>query len=187
MREIAFPIMLTAAALAMPVMEVLEQDPPLPRSQVEVLTNPIVMPSASEGEAFDIVFVAIHSLTVDAIQARLANAAPEALPTFLTSAPQAIQSVDASSGNLVSEVEVEFSPAANIVMASSSDLWEVSASVLNIRAGPSNRNPIVGTMTRGERAVVIGDTQSGWMPVRSAASNTEGWVYARHLAPLSGT
>ena len=187
MREIAIPIILTAVLLAKPVIEVLEQDPPLPVSQFEVMAKATVTPRAVEGESFDIVFVEFQSPTVDAIKATLAHASLDALPTFLDNMPQAIQPVDKLSENPVSAAAIEFSPAANSLTATPSDLWEVSASVLNIRSGPSSRNSIVGTLTRGERAVAVGDSQSGWMPVRSAASDTEGWVYLRHLAPLSGS
>jgi len=69
----------------------------------------------------------------------------------------------------------------------SENLWAVSASVLNVRVGPSSKNPVAGTLTRGEHAVVIGDVQNGWVPVRSRAAELEGWVFSRYLVPVEGT
>ncbi len=60
----------------------------------------------------------------------------------------------------------------------------VSASVLNMRAGPSSRNAIVGALTNGEMALVTGEQQRGWVPVRALETDAEGWVFARYLGPV---
>ena len=71
--------------------------------------------------------------------------------------------------------------------ADSEKLWAVSASVLNVRFGPSSKNPVAGVLTRGEHAIVIGDAQNGWVPVRSRTAELEGWVFSRYLTPVEGT
>lgn len=60
----------------------------------------------------------------------------------------------------------------------------VSASVLNMRAGPSSRNAIVGALSNGELALVTGEQKRGWVPVRAMGSEAEGWVFARYLGPV---
>lgn len=57
---------------------------------------------------------------------------------------------------------------------------------VNIRQGPGNEYPRVGTLPRGATAVVIGE-RLGWLQLRLAGGGS-GYVYRRWLEPLgSGT
>lgn len=63
-------------------------------------------------------------------------------------------------------------------------LWQVSASRLNVRAGPSTANPVVTTLSRGEEVLVVSDTGANWVHIRIEGDGVDGWVARKLLSPL---
>ncbi|MDF0601424.1 SH3 domain-containing protein [Psychromarinibacter sp. C21-152] len=62
------------------------------------------------------------------------------------------------------------------------DMLKVTASILNMRAGPSSGHPVVAGLAQGALAEVIGAEKNGWVPVRVPESDKTGWVFARYMA-----
>lgn len=63
-------------------------------------------------------------------------------------------------------------------------LWQVSASRLNVRAGPSTSNPVMTTLSRGEEVLVVSDPGSNWVHIRIEGDGVDGWVARKLLSPL---
>lgn len=63
------------------------------------------------------------------------------------------------------------------------DLLRVTGTVVNMRAGPSSANQVVGSLPRGTVAEAIGAPQNGWQQIRDLASGQTGWMFARFLEP----
>lgn len=62
--------------------------------------------------------------------------------------------------------------------------YEVTASSLRLRAGPSAAAAVRGGAGRGELAYVLG-RQGAWLDVR-LRDGTRGWMHGDYLAPLAG-
>jgi len=58
----------------------------------------------------------------------------------------------------------------------------VTGSVVNLRAGPSTKNPIVTQLKRGEKAMIFEENASGWSKVSTPDGRFDGWMASRYLA-----
>jgi uncharacterized protein YgiM (DUF1202 family) len=67
----------------------------------------------------------------------------------------------------------------------STPLGEVTGAAVNLRAGPSTRDPILASLIRGDRVEVIGATDNGWALIRAVSTGVEGFMAARFLMPLN--
>lgn len=81
----------------------------------------------------------------------------------------------------------EAKPAPAVASSVRADLRAVSASALNVRAGPSSKNRIVGALTFGDQAAITGADQGSWVQVRAIETGLEGWVYSRYLKAVDGS
>ena len=115
-------------------------------------------------------------------------------PDTLVEVPLEVAQVDTptKSVSTLAAVTTESIPDTSIAdteppVSSATDLRAVSAAVLNMRAGPSSQNRIVGALARGERAVITGLAQKGWVPVRAMSSDIKGWVHSRYLVQANRT
>lgn len=64
---------------------------------------------------------------------------------------------------------------------STEPVGQVTAYRLNVRAGPSMNDSLVGVLRRGEWVRLLGrDTRSSWLQIRQP-DQTEGWVSARYI------
>lgn len=63
-------------------------------------------------------------------------------------------------------------------------LWRVTARRLNIRAGPSARHPVFGSLAGGDTVWVHGPTDGAWLEVRLGVSGLTGFVSRRYLEPV---
>lgn len=63
------------------------------------------------------------------------------------------------------------------------DLYRVSGSRVNMRAGPSTSNPVLDSLPGGTLAEVIGGDLDGWVRIRDIASGQTGYMAARFLEP----
>lgn len=61
------------------------------------------------------------------------------------------------------------------------ELWYVSGTRVNLRAGPGTGNAVVGQLALGEAAEVLGD-QDGWYQIRTADGAVTGWIYGKFLS-----
>jgi hypothetical protein len=64
-------------------------------------------------------------------------------------------------------------------------LGEVTGTAVNLRAGPSAREPVLASLIRGDRVEVIGATDTGWALIRAVSTGVEGFMSARFLTPLN--
>lgn len=60
-------------------------------------------------------------------------------------------------------------------------LWTVTANAVNLRAGPSTANPVVGQASRGARAEVLEQTDNGWYRIRMSDSGLDAYIFGRFL------
>ena len=74
-------------------------------------------------------------------------------------------------------------PVVPVVLPDNMKLLQVTGSSVNLRAGPSTNRPIVGRLSRGDRAELVSEAADGWMQVRDVASGKIGYMAGRFLAP----
>lgn len=67
-------------------------------------------------------------------------------------------------------------------IATTNDIWRVTARAVNLRAGPSTNNTIVGRAIQNESAEIIQMLPSGWAKVYILETGTEAFMSARFLA-----
>jgi uncharacterized protein YgiM (DUF1202 family) len=61
------------------------------------------------------------------------------------------------------------------------DLWYVTGSRVNLRAGPSSSTAIVGGVSLGDRAEILSDPAEPWTRIRTE-SGIEAWIFSRFIA-----
>jgi len=61
------------------------------------------------------------------------------------------------------------------------DVRVVTGSRVNIRSGPGTDFTVLGQLVRDDKAIVINDPGSGWVQIRTDASEQVGWMAARLL------
>lgn len=64
-------------------------------------------------------------------------------------------------------------------------LVEVTGSQVNLRAGPSTADAVLGSLVRGEQAELVADLGNGWSLVRTVTTGAEGYMADRFLSPLN--
>ncbi|WP_099826145.1 SH3 domain-containing protein [Oceaniglobus indicus] len=64
------------------------------------------------------------------------------------------------------------------------DLWIVTGSRVNLRAGPSTSDSVVGSVREGQRAEMLEETANGWYRIRTADDGQSGFIFGRFLSPL---
>lgn len=72
--------------------------------------------------------------------------------------------------------------AATIATTSGFPTMVVRATAVNMRAGPSTKNGIVGRLTRGMEVVNMGDAAPGWSQIRVVSTGQRGFVASKFLA-----
>ena len=60
------------------------------------------------------------------------------------------------------------------------NLWYVSGTRVNLRAGPGTGNEVVARLTLGTKAEVLGDIAADWIEIRTA-DGTAGWISSKYL------
>jgi hypothetical protein len=60
------------------------------------------------------------------------------------------------------------------------NLWYVSGTRVNLRAGPGTGNEVVARLARGTKADVLSDTGADWIEIRTA-DGTAGWISSKFL------
>src|SRR6056297_1788000 len=76
------------------------------------------------------------------------------------------------------------SGAAEVAVAVEMPLVEVTGTQVNLRAGPSTDDAVLGSLMRGEQAELVAAFDNGWARIRVASSGIEGFMANRFLAPL---
>ena len=61
------------------------------------------------------------------------------------------------------------------------DMWYVTGTSVNLRAGPGTGNAVVGKLGFGDEAEVISD-EGGWYQIRTADGAVSGWIFGKFLA-----
>ena len=74
-------------------------------------------------------------------------------------------------------------PDAGAPDAGASDRMVVTGSRVNMREGPSTRNAVVDSLTRGTVVERIGVAESGWIELRDVATGRTGFMSPRFLDP----
>lgn len=70
-------------------------------------------------------------------------------------------------------------PAATIEQAKI-DMWYVTGSRVNLRAGPGTGNAVVGSLGFGAEAEVLGN-KDGWYEIRTVDGASSGWIFGKFL------
>lgn len=87
---------------------------------------------------------------------------------------------------LVETVSIEPAPAPETQQASAAnvgnEIWRVTARAVNLRAGPSTNNAVVGRASRNDSAEIIEMLPSGWAKVYILETGTEAFMSAQFLA-----
>lgn len=99
-----------------------------------------------------------------------------------STAPATVTPVEtASIVNDVSEPEPE-TQLTNVAATTSNEIWRVTARAVNLRAGPSTNNAVVGRATQNDSAEIIELLPSGWAKVYILETGTEAFISAQFLA-----
>lgn len=61
------------------------------------------------------------------------------------------------------------------------NLWEVTGSRVNLRAGPSTGDAVVGQLSLGTEATVL-DQGGGWYRIETADGQATGWIFGKFLS-----
>ena len=61
------------------------------------------------------------------------------------------------------------------------EIWYVAGNALNVRAGPSTDDAVVGKLTRGEATLVVWREGEDWARIRIEGDGIEGYVAMRFL------
>lgn len=64
-------------------------------------------------------------------------------------------------------------------------LAEVTGTQVNLRAGPSTRDPVLAALRQGDQVALIGATGDGWAQIRVLADGREGFMALRFLSPMN--
>ncbi|PTX57271.1 SH3 domain-containing protein [Litoreibacter ponti] len=80
------------------------------------------------------------------------------------------------------QLETQAEPEQSASAASSNEIWRVTARAVNLRAGPSTNNAVVGRATLNDSAEIIEMLPSGWAKVYILETGTEAFMSAQFLA-----
>ena len=69
----------------------------------------------------------------------------------------------------------------DVAPAAAAELWYVTGTRVNLRAGPGTGNAVVGQMALGDAAEFL-DRRDGWYQVRATDGDTAGWIFGKFLA-----
>ena len=69
------------------------------------------------------------------------------------------------------------------VIPDSAAVLIVTGTSVNMRAGPSTNQTVIGRMRRGERAELMAKANEGWVQVRAVSSGQIGYMAGRFLKP----
>ena len=81
-------------------------------------------------------------------------------------------------GELVEAAEAAPAEAAD---ALDPDVWYVTGTTVNVRAGPGTGNAVVAQVSLGDAAEVLAESGDGWMQIRPEGSDTVGWISRRFM------
>lgn len=97
--------------------------------------------------------------------------------------PAAVEVVFSAKPALVTPQPVSAEPApAEVIVASASSanaegqLMYVSGRSVNVRGGPSTRNPVVGKLVRGDAVMMVWAEDNGWARIRIEGDGIDGYM-----------
>ncbi len=67
--------------------------------------------------------------------------------------------------------------------AAEGEIWYVAGNSVNVRAGPSTNDEVVGKLSRGEATLVVWREGEDWARIRIEGDGIEGYVATRFLTP----
>jgi hypothetical protein len=80
-------------------------------------------------------------------------------------------------------IETPVAPEAAAEPAGEGEIWYVDGSSVNVRAGPSTDDEVVGKLSRGEATLVVWREGEDWARIRIEGDGIEGYVATRFLTP----
>lgn len=210
MRYTALILLLIVASETMPIVELDEDTSYTAIAESDVLSEVNPMAGARFDDELDLVFASYQPPRISPVRTGLAPGIDTVLPdTGIIAPPEpdavAVAESDASPQEAPPEAPVlvshenmavarerapdprEENRAPEAPPVEAADLRLVSATTLNVRAGPSSGNPVLGALAFGDKAAVTGERQGGWVQVRAIDIDLEGWVFSRYLTPVDGT
>ena len=70
-------------------------------------------------------------------------------------------------------------------IAITADLREITATRVNLRAGPGTDNDILARLQHGQKVEVLGDNGEGWLRLRTLPGDQVGWIAERLVGPAT--
>jgi uncharacterized protein YgiM (DUF1202 family) len=67
--------------------------------------------------------------------------------------------------------------------AAEGEIWYVDGNSVNVRAGPSTDDEVVGKLSRGEATLLVSREGEDWARIRIEGDGIEGYVATRFLSP----
>jgi len=64
-------------------------------------------------------------------------------------------------------------------------LVEITGNHVNLRAGPSTGDAVLGAMARGEHAELMASPGNGWVQIRALSTGVEGFMSDSFVSPLN--
>ncbi len=80
---------------------------------------------------------------------------------------------------LIAAVEAEPSEAE---LQAVEELWYVSGTMVNLRAGPGTENPVVATLSLGTGTKVLSDPNADWIEIQTTDGSVSGWIFRKYLS-----
>jgi len=93
-----------------------------------------------------------------------------------------VAKADAPSGHVST---IRSTPQAAPAPQGAKQVFEVTGSRVNLRAGPSTGHDVLAALTRGTRARITGTAGNDWVELEVQATGQRGFMAQRFLAPVS--
>ncbi|GHF68640.1 SH3 domain-containing protein [Seohaeicola zhoushanensis] len=106
-------------------------------------------------------------------------ATPASFGDGTVSAEPAVVRTDAAESTLEEAVAAAIRP----TPGPDADLRAISATRVNLRAGPGIDTEILGRLTRGQKVEVLGSDGTGWLRLRTLPDDQVGWIAERLVGP----
>lgn len=120
-------------------------------------------------------------LAIAATESADAPVAPSPRRVLITS--RSVEPISDLSTTADEIADTDDAPGSQTDSAGSDDgLWFVTGSRVNLRAGPSTSDAVVGQAVLGQRAEVVQETADGWFQIRVRDSGQSGYIFGQFLS-----
>lgn len=104
-----------------------------------------------------------------------------ALAATVTPDGPAVSRTRSASISATGEAPAKIEPTDEGVQATDG-MWYVTGTTVNLRAGPSTSDSVVGRVRMGQRAEILSETSDGWFEIRTADDQQAGFIFGKFLS-----